>query len=292
MELRVLQYFLAIAREENISNAASFLHITQPTLSRQMKELEDELGTLLFVRGNRKITLTEDGQLLRKRAEEILSLVDKTTSELLNDTLTLQGDVYIGAGETKNALPIAKIIHQIQLEFPDMTFHLFSGNAMSVLERLDKGLLDFALIIGEFDVSKYEAITLPLKDTWGVIMRKDDPMVTHQVITPADLDGKPLIVSAQGRHELERWMKNAHPLHVVADYNLIYNASLLVQEHIGYAITLDHLLFTGEHSPFHFIPLEPKIESKITLVWKKYQVFSKSADYFLSSIKHYFQIHD
>ena len=216
--------------------------------------------------------------------------MDKTTSELLNDSPTLQGDVYIGAGETKNVLPIAKIIHQIQSEFPEVTFHLFSGNAISVLERLDKGLLDFGLIIGEFDVSKYDAITLPLIDTWGVVMLKDDPMTALSAITPSDLDGKPLITSVQGPREIERWMKNAHPLHIVADYNLIYNATLLVKEHVGYAISLNHLTFTGEESPFHFVPLKPAIESKITLVWKKYQVFSKSADYFLTSIKQFFQI--
>lgn len=288
MELRVIQYFLAIAREETISKAADFLHITQPTLSRQMKELEDEFGKPLFIRGNRKITLTEDGMLFRKRAEEIISLVDKTTSEMMATENSISGDIYIGSGETDGMRLIARAINQLQKEHPAITFHLYSGNAEDVADRLDKGLLDFGIIIEPADISKYDFIKLPTTDTWGLLMKKDSPLATLEKITPKDIYDIPLICSNQQlvKNELSGWLKKDYTsLHIVATYNLIYNAALLAQEGNNYVLCLDKLVNTDCNSNLCFIPLEPKLEVGLALVWKKYQIFSKATEYFLKNIQ-------
>lgn len=287
MELRVLQYFLSIAREESISKAAEYLHLSQPTLSRQMKDLEDELGTVLFERGSRKITLTEDGLLLRKRAEEIISLVDKTQAEIISEKTALNGDIYIGCGETEGMSIIAKVIHIVQSHHPDITFHFHSGNAYDILERLEKGLIDFGVIIGKHDLSQYQHIQLPIKDTYGVLMRKDSPLASLNHITVDDLIGLPLIVSAQDykKEKTFSFLPASDEYHIVATYNLIYNASLLVKEGVGYALGLDKLINTDCTSALCFKPLEPKAQATITLVWKKYQHFSKSSQYFLNILQ-------
>lgn len=287
MEIRVLQYFLAIAREESISKAAEYLHLSQPTLSRQIKDLEDELGTLLFERGTRKITLTEDGLLLRKRAEEIISLVDKTQAEIISEKTALNGDIYIGCGETEGMSMIAKAIRIVQSHHPDITFHFHSGNAYDILERLEKGLIDFGIIIGEQDLSQYQHIQLPIKDTQGVLMRKDSPLASRDNLTIKDLVGLPLIVSAQDykKEKPVSFLPASDDYHIVATYNLIYNASLLVKEGVGYAIGLDKLINTDCTSDLCFKPLFPQTCASITLVWKKYQHFSKSSQYFLNILQ-------
>lgn len=279
MELRVLQYFLAIAREESITGAAELLHVTQPTLSRQMKDLEDELGKQLFLRGNRRITLTEDGMLLRKRAEEIMNLVDKTQAELHASETMISGDIYIGGGETQGMRIIAKAIHKTQLEHPLIKFHLFSGNAGDVSDRLDKGLLDFGVLIEPANFAKYDFVKLPTTDTWGVIMRKDSPYAQKENIQPKDLKNIPLLCSNQEmvRNEIAGWLgTDFTELNIVSTYNLIYNASLLVEEGIGYALSLDKLVNTKDLTDLCFRPLEPKLEVGLAIVWKKYQVFSKA----------------
>lgn len=288
MEFRVLQYFLAIAREETISGAAEYLHITQPTLSRQMKELEDTLQKQLFIRGNRKIILTKDGMLLRHRAEEIVSLVEKTESEIMTSNTTISGDIYIGAGETEGMRLIAKVIKKCQQKYPAIKFHLFSGNAQGVADRIEKGLLDFGILIEPANISKYDFIKLPTTDIWGVLMRKDSPLAKLSKITMNDLKDLPLLCSNQEmvKNEISGWMNsNFDTLNIVTTYNLIYNASLLVEEGNGYALTLDRLINTSGDSPLCFRPLEPKIEVGLTLVWKKYQIFSSSASYFLEVLK-------
>lgn len=288
MEIRVLQYFLAIAREGSISGAAEFLHITQPTLSRQMKELEDFFGKQLFIRGNRKITLTEDGMFFRKRAEEIVALANKTEIEMLTNTFFLSGTIHIGAAETDAMRIFAKSIKQAQEEYPQIKFDLFSGNAQDVSNKLDAGLIDFGILIEPVDVSKYDFIRLPMKDTWGVITRKDDSLASLDKITPNDLKNKAIICSSQDmvNNEISGWIGgNQRKLNIVASYNLFYNASLLVKEGVGCALTLDKLVNTSENSDLCFIPLEPKLEVGIVLVWKKYQVFSKVSQYFLDLIQ-------
>ena len=238
MDIRVLRYFLAVAKEQNITNAAESLHITQPTLSRQMMDLEEELGKKLFIRDKRKLQLTEEGTILRRRAEEILALSEKTKIEISSVTDNISGDIYIGSAETKGISPIAEVIRKLRRRFPEICFHFISGNPEEVKEKLDGGLLDFAIIIEPADISKYDFIKLPNIDTWGVLMRKDSPLAEKKSIKAADLENLPLIVSDQVMVEnaLAGWMgRHAQPLNVVATYNLLFNASILVREKVGYA---------------------------------------------------------
>ena len=287
MEIRVLRYFLAVAREGSISGAAEVLHISQPTLSRQLMDMEQEFGKKLFVRGNRRITLTEDGMLLRRRAEEIIDLVDMTEAEItaIDDTVT--GDVYIGAGETEVMRHIAKLAKEIQDDYPDIHFHIFSGNAETIMERLDRGLIDFGLLLDANDVSKYDYVELPASDRFGILMKKDSPLVNNESITFSDLKKLPLIISAQPHYDKsdERRMKKLiASLNIVATYNLIYNASLLVEEGFGYALCLDKLIKITDDGPLRFVPLEKQNEIKPYVAWKKGQVFSKAADVFLKRL--------
>ncbi len=287
MELRVLQYFLAVAREQNISAAAQSLHLTQPTLSRQLRELEEELGKQLMIRGNRKITLTKDGMLLRKRAEEILDLVGRTEKEIAQSDETVSGDLYIGTGETDGVRQIAKTAHQLQESHPGIRFHIVSGDAVDVCERLDKGLLDFGVLLGDMDKTKYNFLELPMKDTWGVLMQRSSPLAEKAAVLPQDLWDKPLILSRQvdNKSGLYRWLrKEPTELYTVATYNLIYNASLMVDEGMGYAFTLDKLVNTTG-SDLCFRPLKPKLEMGMYLVWKKSQIFTRAMELFLGLIQ-------
>jgi DNA-binding transcriptional LysR family regulator len=291
MELRVLRYFLAVAKEESISGAAEFLHVTQPTLSRQIMELEKELGKKLFIRGSRRITLTEEGVLLRKRAGEIIELADKTEAELTCLDQHISGDVCIGGGETDAVRLVARVAKQMQEQYPEVHFHLHSGNANDVMERLDKGLLDFGIIIEPADFSKYDFIQMPATDTWGILMRKDHPLASRASIKPADLRGIPLIGSRQSLvgSEILNWFgKEAENLNIVTTYNLIYNASLMVEEGIGCALCIDKLINTTGKSPLCFRPLSPGLEVNLDIIWKKYQVFSKPAGIFLKKLRQAF----
>lgn len=286
MELRVLQYFLAVAREQSISGAAEFLHLSQPTLSRQIKDMEKELGKQLLIRGNRRITLTEEGMILCKRAEEIMELVKKTESEITLSDESIAGDIYIGAGESNSVGYIAKAANALRRKYPLVHFHIESGDAQTVYEQLDKGLIDFGLLFGNIDLTKYNSISLPTKDTWGVLMPKDSELAQKDVITPNDLMKEPLIVSRQGitRGELQNWFKlPEEKLNVVATYNLLYNASLLVEEGVGYALCLDKIINTSNCN-LCFKPLYPKLEVSMSIVWKKHQVFSKASNKFLDLI--------
>lgn len=289
MELRVLQYFLAVAQEQSISAAAQSLHLTQPTLSRQLRELEEELGKQLMIRGSRKITLTEEGMLLRKRAEEILDLVSRTEREVTQSDEAIAGDVYIGTGETDGVRQLARVAKQIQQNYPDVRFHIVSGDAVDVCDRLEKGLLDFGVLLGDIDRTRYNYLPLPMKDTWGVLMRRDSPLAGQQTVSPAQMWDKPLILSRQvdNKSGLYRWLgKEPTQLNTVATYNLIYNASLMVDEGMGYAFTLDKLVNTIG-SNLCFRPLQPKLELGMHLVWKKSQVFSKAAGLFLDCLQAY-----
>lgn len=290
MELRVLRYFLAVAREESISAAAEALHLTQPTLSRQLMELEGELGVTLMVRGkrNRKISLTDAGQLLRSRGEEIVALADKAEAEFKAPDDLIGGDVYIGGGETDAMRLIAKAAKQLQNEHPHIRFHLFSGNANDVGERLDKGLLDFGVLIEPANMEKYDYIRMPATDTWGLLMRKDSPLAARNTICPEDLADIPLLTSRQTmvRNELSGWSGwDFERLNVVATYNLIYNASLMVDEGVGYALCLDKLVNTTGGN-LCFRPLGPRLEARLSVVWKKHKMFSKAAECFLKVLQH------
>ena len=288
MDIRLLQYFLAVAREESISKAAESLHMTQPPLSRQLKDLEQELGKQLFIRGNRKVTLTEDGMILRKRAEEILELMEKTKQELSASDREISGDIYIGGGETDGFRLIAKVAESVQKKHPGIHYHLFSGNAEDVSERLDRGLLDFGILIEPADIRKYDFIKLPAKDRWGLWMRKDHPLAKKEYITPRDLKDVPLLVSRQSlaHNELSGWLNKPYEsLNIVATYNLIYNAILMVEENVGCALSLDRLRPEYEDSPVCFRPLEPQLKVGMDIVWKKYRVFTKAAALFLEALQ-------
>ena len=197
MELRVLQYFLAIARQQSISKAAEYLHLSQPTLSRQIRDLEEELGKQLLIRGNRKITLTEEGMILRKRAEEIIDLVGKTEKEITLSDDMVTGDIYIGTGETQGIRLLTQAAKELQKVYPEIRYHIVSGDSMDIMEHLDKGLLDFAILLDPLDLSKYESIKLPYKDITGVLMRKDSPLAQNETVQACELANLPLIVSTQ-----------------------------------------------------------------------------------------------
>ncbi len=288
MELRELKYFLAVAREESISKAAETLFVTQPNLSRQMQNLEKEIGQQLFIRGAKKITLTDTGKLLKKRAEEIMELYNKTENELNAPTTNVSGNIYIGGGESYVMGLIAKAARSVQCDYPNVKFHIFSGDSGTVSERLDKGLIDFGIFIEPFDLSKYDHMRLPLYDTWGVIMRKDSPLAQKEYITPEDLWDKPIIRSRQsiGKNKIGEWFqKSEEELNIVATGNLLYNMSLLVEEGLGYAVSLDKILNTTGNSNLCFRPLYPELISHLDIAWKKYQVFPKCAEIFLKRLR-------
>lgn len=288
MEFRVLQYFLAVTREQSISGAAEALHLSQPTLSRQLRDMEEELGKQLFIRSNRRITLTEEGMLLRKRAEEITELVRKTQDEISLSDETIAGDISIGSGETDSVRYLARAAHSLQMEYPMIHFHIVSGDKVSALENLDHGLIDFALVFGEIDAAKYESLLLPSADSYGVMMRRNDPLAQKEVISPEDLRDQPLIVSRQARHDanLQALLEaDEEGLNIVATYNLLFNGSLMVEEGLGYAICFDRIINVSGDSALCFRPLSNQIEMKLCLAWKKYQVFSKAAQKFLAAMQ-------
>ena len=290
MELRVLRYFLAVAREESISEAANFLHITQPTLSRQIMELEDELGAKLLNRGhrNQKITLTEEGMLLRRRAEEMVELADRTASEFARRDAFVSGEIHIGAGETDAMRLLARTAKELHTLYPNIRYHLHSGNADYVTDRLDRGLLDFGILTEPADIHKYDYIRLPATDIWGVLLRRDHPLAARDAIHPADLHDLPLIISRQSlmHNELAGWLgKSADTLHVIATYNLLNNAALMVEEGLGCALCLEKIVRTSENGPLCFRPLAPKLAVGLDVVWKKHQVFPKAAELFLQRLR-------
>ena len=296
MEIRVLRYFLAIAREGSITNAANFLHVTQPTLSRQIRDLEEELGQKLFTRSSHHMTLTAEGMILRKRAEEIVSMVDKTEAEFNSMENVVSGDIYIGGGETDAMKLVAQIACELRMNYPGIHYHLYSGNSEDVTERLDKGLLDFGILIQPADISKYDYINIPAKDTWGVAMRRDSPLAVKEVIRKEDLLNVPLICSRQvisgerrGNEFAEWFGEDFEKLDIVTTFNLVYNAAIMVEAGVGYAVTSDKIANTTGNSNLCFRPLEPRLDSGLDIIWKKYQVFSSAAELFLNKLRERFR---
>lgn len=290
MEFRALKYFLIAAREGSITKAANRLNLTQPNLSRQISYLERDIGKKLFIRSNNKIKLTSEGVLLKKRAEEIIDLIDKTRTEFKSSEEIIAGDIYIGGGETYAIKLITKIMNEIQNEYPNIKYHLYSGNSDDVSEKLDKGLLDFGIFIEPAGIEKYDYIKIPAKDTWGVLMRKDSKLAKKKFITKNDLINIPIICSRQPIYNkasdnkfLEWFQSDFDKLNIVATYNLIYNASIMVKSGIGYAVCLDKLINT-RGSSLCFIPLKPKLESGLNIVWKKNQIFSPAGKIFLNKL--------
>ncbi len=280
MEFRVLQYFLAVTREGNISAAAQSLNLSQPSLSRQLKDLEDELGAKLFIRGNRHIELTEEGLILRKRAGEIMQLVELTESEISEVKNNISGTLSIGAGESLSMHRITEVFRRLKKNYPDIRLNVVSGDTEDLKDRLDRGLLDFALIFTDFDRNAYHHLTLEEKEIFGVIMRKDDALADKEFITVKDLYDKPLIVSRANGLDIFSGSQ-ARKLQVAATYNLLYNASLMVEDGIGYAISFNGLVDTSESSNLCFRPLCPEISVNPSLIWKRHQKMSIISQLFI-----------
>lgn len=287
IETRLLQYFLAVAEEQSITKAAEYLHISQPTLSKQMMDLEEHLGRQLLIRGKKKITLTEDGAYLRERAQEIISLMDKTESAFRENEQDITGDVYIGCGENRSTFSIMQLIRTIQEEYPAIRFHFFSSNADTIIERLDKGLLDMGFLLDPEISPRYDYQKLPFHETWGLLMRKDSPLTGKKGISFQDLADLPLIMPSQtsNSNRLATFFADTtKDPHIVASYNLIYNAGLMVEAGMGYALCIDKLINTAGSHPLTFLPLVPQLQSDVYLFTKKYQVFSKAARLFISRL--------
>lgn len=290
MEIRTLKYFLVAAREGSITKAANSLGLTQPNLSRQINFLERDIGKKLFNRKNYKIELTDEGALFKKRAEEIIDMVEKTRDEFKSSDKIIAGNIRIGGGETHAIELITKIMRNIQKDYPNIQYHLYSGNSDDVSEKLDKGLLDFGIFIEPAGILKYDYIKIPAKDTWGVLMRKDSKLAKRQFITKNDLINIPIICSRQPIYNkasenkfLEWFQSDFDKLNIVATYNLIYNASIMVKSGIGYAVCLDKLINT-HGSSLCFVPLKPKLEAELNIVWKKGQIFSPASRIFLDML--------
>ena len=283
MDLRTMQYYLAVVREGTISAAAEALHVAQPSLSRQMKELEQELGATLFERGNRRITLTEEGMVLRKRAEEMVRLMQLTEEEISQMKNNISGSVRIGAGESYSFHYLSRTAAELAKE-RDIRFHITSGDTQDLMDELNNGLIDFAVIFTDVDHTLYQSITLPTHDSFGVLMRKDCPLAAKERIRFSDIKNYPVIVS-RASESFFTSSKELSSLNVAATYNLIYNASLLVEDGLGVAICFDRLINTTGDSTLCIKPLVPQISGVGNLIWKKYQIFSPAVQMFIDRVR-------
>lgn len=284
MELRVLKYFLAVAREENITKAAALLHMTQPTLSRQLMQLEEELGVQLFRRSRYHIVLTDEGMLLRRRAQELVDLAEKTAQEFQKNP-ELRGEISIGSGDLEGMYVLAELMASFQKLHPQVTYQIYSGNADHTKERIEGGTLDLGLLLEPVDISKYDFIRMPVKEQWGVLIREDAPLAQKEAVTPDDLAGIPLILTRREliQQEMERWFgPYAQQLQVKATGNLPYNMALLARQGVGAFLTLRlHCTYEG----LRFVPLSPALESSTVLAWKKTETFPPALSAFLTHVE-------
>ncbi len=284
MEFRIMEYYLAVVREGNISAAAEALHVSQPALSRQMKDLEEELGVTLFERGSRRIKLTEEGMILRRRAEEMVQLMQMTEGEISRAHQRLSGEVHIGAGESLAFHALSRIAGRIHRDYPEVRFTVTSGDTEDLMEQLASGLIDVALIFTDYDHSLYQGIRLPERDRLGVLMRRDSDLAGKEQISTEELAGLPLIVPRAGLTVL-----SSDPafdrMNIVTVYNLIYNASLFVEDRVGYAIGFDGLINVSGDTPLTFRPLENAPYQQGTVIWKKYELFSPAVNMFIDLLK-------
>ena len=284
MDIRTMQYYLAVVREGTISAAAHALHVAQPSLSRQMKELEDELGAALFVRGNRKITLTEEGMVLRRRAKEMVRLMQLTEDEISQLKNHISGSVRIGAGESWSFHYLSRTAASLAEEHPDIRFHITSGDTQDLMDELNNGLIDFAVIFTEVDRLLYQSIALPAEDSFGLLMPKDCLLAEKETIHLSDLKGLPLIVS-RAAEPYFAGSEELSALNVIATYNLVYNASLLVEDGLGYVLCFIKLINTSGNSRLCMRPILPQMKTAGYLIWKKYQIFSLAAQMFIDRIR-------
>lgn len=276
-----------MAREGNMSRAAKKLHITQPTMSKQLRDLESELGVKLYVRTNYNIELTEAGHLLEKRAHDIVDLVDKTVLEFKNYATLAEGTIYVGSAESESFSFVAKTIKNLRITYPGIHLHLFSGNIQDVLEQLDKGILDFAFIMDYEESTKYDSLKIPTVDHWGLLIPKKDALSQRDSLCLDDLFGLPLICSRQNMMiDFPRWFGNqANKLQIIATYNLLYNAAIMVRENVGYALTYDKITNTALDSELTFVPLVDVNASAMFCLWRKQHTFSNVAHLFLNELK-------
>ena len=287
MEIRVLKYFLMVAREENITKAAELLHITQPTLSRQIQQLEEELGVKLFQRSNHSIRLTEDGMLLKRRAQEIVALTDKTEKEFQHKEDSVSGEISIGSGETKSVHELAELISLFREEYPAVSYDFYTANADDIKERLDRGLLDIGLLAEPVDISKYNFIRLKGRERWGILVQKDSALAAKEYVKPEDLLEVPLLMVKRPlvQNELAGWFDNYYDqIHIVGTYNLVNNAAVMVEKGIGCALCFN---LGVTFDKLRFVPLLPEVETGAVIVWKKNQIASQAVYKFIDFLKKY-----
>ncbi len=290
MEIRTLRYFLAVARTQNMTHAAQELHVTQPTLSKQIKALEQELGQKLFIRHSFSIELTEEGRLLRERAEDLVALADRVEEEFASMGDIQGGDIHFGLAETWQVRLIAREIAELRHSYPALRYHVISGDTAQVAERLDSGVIDFALLAEKPDPGRYESLLFPEADAWGLVMPADDPLAAHEGIAIDDIVGVPLLCSRQGwRADIPRWAGGRmDELMLDGEFSLSYNASLFVREHMGYLLTFDHIVDVGPGSGLTFRPLVPALTTQLYLVWRKGRPLSRMAEVFLEALQRSF----
>ena len=290
MEIRTLKYFLAVAREENMTRAAEQLHVTQPTLSKALRALEDELGKKLFTRRSFSIRLTEEGALLRNRAEDLVGMADKIEQEFVTLNDITGGDIYLGLAESYQIRYLAREIKTFRRQYPFLRYHITSGDTEQVTEKLDKGLLDFAVLAEKPDAGKYGYLVFPDADVWGLVFSKDDPLAEKERITAEDLKGLPLFCSEQSwQNDIPAWCGDTMPLlRLEGSFRLSYNGSMFAREGLGYLLTFEHLVDASPDSGLVFRPLFPRLETKLYLIWKKYPSFSPIAQRFLEQLKRSF----
>ncbi|MDO4619474.1 MAG: LysR family transcriptional regulator [Lachnospiraceae bacterium] len=287
MEIRVLRYFLETAREGSMTRAAERLHVTQPTLSRQIRDLEEELGKPLFVRHNTSVSLTDEGMILRKRAEDLLSIADKIENEFQTMDEIAGGHISIGCAESYLIGYLAEAIRNLNQKHPGIHYSIISGGTEQVDEKLINGVLDLAFIVEPPDLSRFNYLEVPSSDTWGVLMPKDCPLAEKKSITVDDLLSYPLFISEQSvRADLPRWCgEKAESLHITANFNLVNNMALFVRSGLGLGLTFDRIIELNEKNTLVFRPLYPRLETRMYVIWKKYQVFTPAASLLLSELK-------
>ena len=288
MELRVLRYFLMAAREENITKAANLLHITQPTLSRQLMQLEEELGVKLFHRGKYHIVLTDEGMLLRRRAQEMIELEEKTKREFSKDGAQLAGEIAIGCGETRNMTFLSKKMAEFRRLHPLVHYDIYSATADDIKERMEKGILDIALLMEPVDIGKYEFVRMPQREHWGALVCADSPLADKETLSPDDLTGQPIIIAKREsvQNELANWFGDTYDkMEIAATYNLILNAANMVRNGVGAALCFQ---LDNRYDDLRFIPLRPRLETGAVLAWKKNQTFSETSSQFIQFIKNSF----
>ncbi len=293
MEIRTLRYFLAVAREENMTRAAEILHVTQPTLSKALRSLEDELGKKLFVRHSFSIRLTEEGVLLRNRAEDLISMADKIEQEFISLDDISGGELYLGLAESYQIRYLARMIRAFKTRYPNLHYHITSGDTEQIADKLEKGLLDFLVLAELPDSRRYEYLAFPEKDVWGLVIPEGDSLAEKDAFRTEDLEGLPLFCSEQAWNgDIKKWAGSSFSnMKLEGSFRLSYNGSVFVREGLGYLLTFRHLIDTSKESGLVFRPLEPALETGLYIAWNRYQAFTPIAERFLQQLKaSFFQV--